>query len=175
MTHHCYYNVQISIVVDHSINITNETAAGNDSGLLDDMTVTLTTTEFMTTTTESVIVTATVTLQTATVTVTADLASTPSPSPTQGSATAASTSCSNDTDNTPIYVAVVIVIVGLFITIFVVIVGVLSCRHYQKSDGSDSSLTVKYKTANGHNSTGVSIVEVDNDLYGKEALQPRSQ
>ena len=177
-------SIFVYIVVDHSIDITNGTADGTDSGLLDDMTVTLTTTEYMTTTTESVTITATVTnmatviLQTTTVVVTADLTHTPSPSPTQSSSAAASTSCSSDTDNTPIYVAVAIVIVGLLITIIVVIVGVLLCRHYQKekkSDGSSSPLTVKYKTANGADPTKVSIVEVDNDLYGKEVLQPQSQ
>ena len=173
----------ISIVVDHSINITNGTAGGVDSGLLDDMTVILTTTESVTTTetvvqtttrnftqttTESLTETATESL-TIYRTVTVDLTYTLSPSPTQSSGVGASTSCSNDNDKIPIYVAVVIVIVGLLITIIVVIVGVLLCRHYQKSDESNSSLTVKYKAASSDDRA--SIVEVENDLYGKDQSQ----
>ena len=106
-----------------------------------------------------------------TVTVT-DLYYTSSPSPKQSSDTAGSTSCSSsDTDNTPIYVAVAIVIVGLLITITVVVVGVLLCHRHQTEKDSDESsvpLNVKYKNANGIDTSKDSIIEVDNDLYGKE-------
>ena len=162
-------------MVDHSIDSNDGTAIGIDSGLVEDMTIVLTTTESVTTT-ETIVQTTT---ESFTVTVTADLAGTPSPSPTQSSNTAASTSCSSDNDNTPIYVAVAIVIVGLLITIIVVVVGVLLCRRYQNEKGSNASaspLNVKYRSGNGVNSThGVSIVEVENDLYGKEELRPQSQ
>ena len=157
------------LVVDHSINITNGTAAGNDSGLLDDMTVTLTTTEFMTTTTELVIVTATVTLQTATesytITVTADLNCTPSPSLTQSSGAVGSTS--SDTDNTPIYVAVAIVMVGLLMTITANIVGIiLYCRYCQeKRSNNEGLLFVKCKF---ENNTESSLVDTKNAGVGLE-------
>ena len=170
------------IIIVERVNVTNGTANNTDSSLLGDTTIVLTTTEIESVTTtateiESVTTTTTViqtTTESYTITVTADLNCTPSPSLTQSSGAAASTSCSSDTDNTPIYVAVAIVIVGLLITIIVVIVGVLLCRHYQKDKKSAQSLTDKYKTANSANSTGVSIVEVDNDLYGKD-VQLRSQ
>ena len=155
------------------VNVTSGTANNTNSSLLGDTTMVFTTTEI-----ESVTTTATIiqtTTESLTITVTADLNCTPSPFPVQSSGAAASTSCSSDTDNTPIYVAVAIVIVGLLITIIVVIVGVLLCRHYQKDKKSDQSVNVEYKTAHSANSTGISIVEVDNDLYGKEVLQPRSQ
>ena len=152
--------------MDHSIDDTNRTANGTDSGLVDDITVTLTTTETVTQTTIE------------NVTVTADLYCTPSPSPSQSSGTAGSTSCSSsDTDNTPIYVAVAIVIAGLLITITVVIIGVILCRRYQKEkeyDRSNGLVTINDKTANGTDTAGMSVVEVENDLYGKE-LQPQSQ
>ena len=177
----------IFVVVDHSVDIANETTDGTDSGLVDDMTVVLTTTESVTAT-ETVTQTATknftqTTTESFTETTTEvfttirtlifDLHCTPCPSPTQCSGAAASTSCSSDTNNTPVYVAVAIVIVGLLITIIVVIVGVLMCRHFQKSDGSSSPLTVKYKTASSDDSARASIVEVNNDLYGKEIPHSR--
>ena len=118
-------------MVGHNINVTNGTANGTDSGLVD-MTVTLTTTESVTIT--------------ATVVVTVDL--TPSPSPTQTSSATASTSCSSDTDNTLIYVAVAIVIVGLLlITITANIVGVILCRRYWQEKRSIVDPII-YKTEN---------------------------
>jgi len=174
------FHYLVSIVVNHSINSNNGAVIDNDSGLVDDMTVVLTTTESVTTT-ETIIKTITehITTLSFTVTFTADSTGTPSPSPTQSSNTAASTRCSSDTDNTPIYVAVAIVIVGLVITIIVVIVGVLFCHRYQNEKGSNapaSPVNVRYKTENGVNSNyGVSMVEVENDLYGKEELRPKSQ
>ena len=165
---HCYLCLfEFPVVVNHSINLANETT--NDTGLFDDLTVTLTTTESVTTTettTKNVTIYHTVTPVV------------PSPSSLQNSGAASSTSCSSsDNDNTPIYVAVAIVIVGLLITIVAIIVGVLFCRHrYWKEkqfDGSRSPIAVTYKTANSADFT--MVVEVDNDLYGKEALQPQSR
>ena len=155
--------------MNHGINITNGTAAGTNSGLLDDMMVTFTTTEFMTTTTELVIVTATVTLQTATksytITVTADLNCTSSPSPTQSSGATGSTS--SNTDNTPIYVAVAIVMVGLLMTITANIVGVILCCRYcqEKRSNNEGPLFVKCKF---ENNTELSLVDTKNAGVGLE-------
>ena len=147
-------------MVDHSINVTNGTAAGTNSGLLDDMIVTLTTTEFMTTTTELVIVTATVILQTATENFTVIVTDcTPSPSPTQSSGAVGSTS--SDTDNTPIYVAVAIVMVGLLITITANIVGVILCRHYCQEKRS-SNKGPSFVKCNSENNTEPSLVDTKN-------------
>ena len=192
------YYLTFSVVVDHSIDSTNGTAISIDSGLVDDMTMVLTTTESVTTTetiiettienythTATQLVTTTETLLQATtvnytqtttesftVTVTADSTGTPSPSPTQSSNAAASKSCSSDTDKTPIYVAVALVVVGLIITLVIVIVGLILCRRYQKSDEARTPLHIKYKTTSNDDSPTASIIEVDNGLYGK--TQPRS-
>ena len=149
-------------MVDHSINVTNGTANGTDSGLLDDTTVI---TEYMTTTTELVIVTAIVT-QTSMITITDDLNCTPSPSPTQSSGAVGS--ASSDTDNTPIYVAVAIVIVGLLITITANIVGVILCRRYWQEKQSDGSLIIKY---NNENRTEPSLVDAKRKLHAGEGLE----
>ena len=160
-------------VMDHSADNANGTVNDTDCGRVD-MTVVLTT---IATTTETVTTTESVT-QTTTEsftfnhTVTANLYCTPSPSTLQSSGTAGSASCSSrDTDNAPIYVAVAIVIAGLLITITIVIVGVILCRRYQKEkecNRSNGLLTIKDKTA-------MSVIEVENDLYGEERLQPQSQ
>ena len=152
------YHYLVSIVVNHSINSNNGAVIDNDSGLVDDMTVVLTTTESVTTT-ETIIKTITehITTLSFTVTFTADSTGTPSPSPTQSSNTAASTRCSSDTDNTPIYVTVAIVIVGLLITIIVVIVGVLLlCRYWQEKQ-SGNPLTVKCSIKNSNESSLVNV------------------
>ena len=68
-------------------------------------------------------------------------------------------------------------IVGLLITITIVVVGVLLCRHHQIENDSHKSsvpLNVNYKNTNGTDTGKVLTVEVDNDLYGKE-IQPQSQ
>lgn len=166
-------------MVDHNIDFINSTT-NNSLSLLDDLTVVLTTTESVTiiettteTTTESLVVYRTVT---------ADVSSGPSPSPLQNSGATNSNSClsndDDDDDNTPIYVAVVIVIVGLLITITAIIVGIFLCRHYwqeKQSNKSSSPLNVKYRTTNDTAASLVSVVEVENDLYGKETLQPPSR
>ena len=148
----------------HSINITNGTAGGTDSGLVADLTVTLTTTEFLTTTTELVTITATV-IRTTTesFTVTDNLTHIPSPSPTQSSGAVGSTS--SDDDNTPIYIAVAIVIVGLLITITANIVGVILCRRYWQEKRSNNPLIVKYKT---ENNTKPLLVDTKNAGEGLE-------
>ena len=140
--------VNNTVVVNHSLNITNSDA----------MTV-------IRTTTESVTITL---IQTTTASFTVYLTGLPSPSPTQSSDTAGSTSCSSsDTDNIPIYVAVAIVIVGLLITITVV-VGVILCHRYWQGQekpfmGHTNPLIVKDKTK-------FSLTNTESDLHGGEGL-----
>ena len=166
--------------MDDSSDISNRTVSGTSSSQIDDMTTVVTsiksvlpTESFPLTVTQTITESFTIYRD---VTVT-DLYYILSPSPTQSSDTAGSTSCSSsDTDNRPIYVTVAIVIVGILITITVVIVvGVLLCHRHQKEKDSDRSsvpLNVKYKNANDTNTRKVSIVEVDNDLYGR-AIRPK--
>ena len=173
----------VYIVVDDSSVISNRTVSGTSSQV-DDMTMVVTSIKSVLPTESTITQTVTESLTIYhTITVT-DLYCTPSsslilsPSPTQSSDTADSTSCSSsDTDNkhTMIYVAVAIVIVGLLIPITVVVVGVILCRRHQKEKGSDKSsvpLNVKYKNANDIDTGKVSVVEVDNDLYGR-AIRPK--
>ena len=166
-------------MVDDSSDISNRTVSGTSSSQIDDMTTVVTsiksvlpTESFPLTVTQTITESFTIYRD---VTVT-DLYYILSPSPTQSSDTAGSTSCSSsDTDHTPIYVTVAIVIVGILITITVVVVGVLLCRRHQKEKDSDRSsvpLNVKYKNANDTDTRKVSIVEVDNDLYGR-AIRPK--
>ncbi|XP_065898534.1 mucin-3B-like [Dysidea avara] len=162
-------------VVDHSVAIDNTTA---NAGLVDDVSVTLTTTELVTTThmaTQLVTITQTV-ASTVLVTVTANVSSSPltmqnssstmNPSPMQTSS--ASSSCSSkEKDNTPIYVTVVIVVVGLLVAVILVIVGVILCHYQQQkvsSVRSKSPIIAAYKSAD----SGSIVVEVSNDLYGRE-------
>ena len=110
------------------------------------------------------------------VTVYHTVVTTPSHSPSLSSDTASSTSCSsNDTNNTPIYVAIVIVIVGVLITIIIVIVGVFLCHRNQQGrllDKSTRLANAEYKTTTDG---GTIVLEVENDLYGKDRLQPKLQ
>ena len=95
--------------------------------------------------------------------------STMNPSPMQTSS--ASTSCSTNDDNAPVYIAIVIVVVGLLIVAILVIVAVFLCRRQlQKSPSvrSKSPVIAAYKSGDN----GSSVVEISNDLYGKE---PTSQ
>jgi len=157
------------LVVDHNNSTTNI----NGPALLDDSTVVLTTTESVTTT--KLVTTTEITTKTTIIyrTVTANVTSTLSPSPVQNSGAACSNSCSSDDNNTPIYVAVAMVIIVLLITVTAIIVGVFLFRRYwqEKQSGEpNSSLNVKYKTTEP---SLVSMVEVENDLYGKEVPQSR--
>jgi len=168
-------------VTDHSVILDNSTA---NTGLVDNVAVTLTTTELVTTT-ESL-----TTIQTSTivVTVTADVSPSslpviPSPlslqsssqsiiNPSPKQSSSAATSCSsNDKDNTPIYIAVVIVVVALLLTAILVIVGVILYRYHKASSArSKTPIIAEYKSTSADDAS-MKIVEVNNDLYGAE---PRS-
>ena len=148
----------VIVVVDHSLN---GTANATDHGLVDDMTVILTTT--VTACTETV-------TQTTAESFTVYLTVLPSPSPTQSSDTAESTSCSSsDTDNTPIYVTVAIVIVGLLITITVVVVGVLVCRRYWQ--GQEKPFSGPTNPLFVDNKTQFPMAKTESDLHGEKRLE----
>ena len=170
-------NIFCSLAVDHTINFSNVT---NDTGLVDDLTVVLTTTVSVNCTetiikaaTENITTVSITTTSTERVTVYHTVVATPSPSPSSSSDTASSASCSsNDTNNTPIYVAIVIVIVGVLITIIIVIVGVFLCHRNQQGRLLDKSTNAQYKTTTDDATV---VLEVENDLYGKDRLQPQLQ
>jgi len=164
--------------MDHSDAVDDATA---NAGLVDDPSVINTITELVMTTrttTQSFTTTHLITItqtvaSTVLVTVTANInpvmqnSSTMHPSPIQTSS--ASSSCSpSDEDNTPIYIAIVIVVVGLLIAVILVIVGVILCRQLLQK----SSQSVRPKSpviaANKSAENGSIVVEVSNDLYGKE-------
>lgn len=84
--------------------------------------------------------------------------------------------CSHNHDDgniTPIYILIAIVTVGIVVTAVIIIVGVIIYRrhshgHMQSAKSSDPLLPKGYGSINLVPS---SIVEVDNDLYGRRELQ----